>query len=187
MDLDSIENYLLEKDEDINLSFSEDESSDSSFSEILSESDGENLSECLPCLGQTLAIMVLHSDLFSAILKKLLLLYCFCVVHVFRLPINVVLCLPLLLLPSIFPVMDRYSKSFCLQMCPKNSNCLRLTFLIKDLVTFASFNTESFVLFSVHDIIIILLISHISVATSFLSISLLNVQHSHPYKSTDHT
>ncbi|KAG1673121.1 Spectrin beta chain [Nymphon striatum] len=52
-----------------------------------------------------------------------------------------------------------------INMCPKNSNCLRLTFLIKDLVTFASFNTESFVLFSVRDILIILLISHISVAS----------------------
>ncbi|KAG1714766.1 hypothetical protein GQR58_000832 [Nymphon striatum] len=68
--------------------------------------------------------------------------------------------------------MDRYSKSFCLQICPKNSNCLRLTFLIKDLVTFASFNTESFVLFSVHDILIILLISHISVASIFKTLLL---------------
>ncbi|KAG1714410.1 Exopolyphosphatase PRUNE1 [Nymphon striatum] len=46
MDSDSIENYILEEDEDVNLSFSEDVCSDSSFSEILSKSDGEGLSEC---------------------------------------------------------------------------------------------------------------------------------------------
>ncbi|KAG1688939.1 Cytosolic carboxypeptidase 1 [Nymphon striatum] len=62
MDSDSIENYLLEEDEDANLSFSEDESSDSSFSEILSESDSEDLkkgnSNILPVTDDNIQVLI---------------------------------------------------------------------------------------------------------------------------------
>ena len=41
----------------------------------------------------------------------------------------------------------------------------------------------SFDLFSVHDILIILLMYHISAASSLLSKPFINVQHSHPYRN----
>ena len=58
-------------------------------------------------------------------------------------------------------------------MCPRNSNCLFLIVLISDLSVSISLRIDSFDLFAVHDILIILLINHISAASSFFSISLL--------------
>ena len=40
--------------------------------------------------------------------------------------------------------------------------------------------------FSVHDILIILLMYHLSAASSLLSRSIVNVQHSHPCRRMDH-
>ena len=125
----------------------------------------------VPCLEQTLAIMALHSNLFSVNLMRSLLLPN-CSAHELRLSIKVVLCLPLLHLPSIFPVMDRCSKPLCRQICPKNFSCLFLIVLINDLSRLASLRTDSLDFFSVQDILIILLINHISTAANFLPISL---------------
>ena len=76
-----------------------------------------NLLLQVPCLEQTLAIMALLPNLFSVHLMRSLLLHN-CSAHELRLSIKVVLCLPLLRLPSIFPVMDRCSNPFCRQICP---------------------------------------------------------------------
>ena len=140
----------------------------------------------MPCLEQTLAIMSLQSHLFSVCLRRSHLLPVFDN-HEFRLPTNVILCRPLLRFPSIFPVRARCSKPLSRYMCPRNSNCLFLIFLISDLSVLISLRIDSFDLFSVHDILIILQINHISAASSFFSISLLIVQHSHPYRRIDHT
>ena len=99
----------------------------------------------VPCLEQALAIMALHSNLFSVYLMRSLMLPN-CSAHELRLSIKVVLCLPLLHLPSIFPVMNRCSKPFCRQTCLKNVSCL-LIVLINDLSRLASFRTASIYFF----------------------------------------
>ena len=65
--------------------------------------------------------------------------------------------------------------------------CIFLIVLISDPSILISLRIDLVDLFSVHDILIILLINHISAAPSFCSISFLIVQHSHPYKRIDHT
>ena len=64
--------------------------------------------------------------------------------------------------------------------CPKNSICLFLIVFNSDLWTFPSLNTFTLSFFSVHEILNIRLINHISAASIFLSMSLVIVQHSHP-------
>ena len=56
----------------------------------------------------------------------------------------------------------------------------------RDLLYPAIFITSSFDVFSVHDILIIFLVYHISAASSLLSRSFVNVQHTHPYRRMDH-
>ena len=70
---------------------------------------------------------------------------------------NVILCLPLLLVPSILPVRDKNSSPLWRHMCPKNFSCLFLIVFMRDLSWFVSSNIDSFVLFSFHDILTILL------------------------------
>ena len=122
----------------------------------------------VPCLEQTLAIMSLQSHLFSVCLRRSHLLPVFDN-HEFRLPTNVILCRSLLRFPSIFPVRARCSKPLSRYMCPRNSNCLFLIVLISDLSVLISLRIYSFDLFSVHDILIILLINHISAASMYVS------------------
>ena len=81
-------------------------------------------------------------------------------------------CLPLLLVPQIFPLNICFSSPSALFICPKKCSCLFLMVLRRDLL---------FDFFSVHDILIILPMYHISTASSLLSRSFVNVQHSHPY------
>ena len=97
-----------------------------------------------------------------------------------------VFCLPLLLVPHIFPLNICFSSPLHLFICPKNCSCLFLMVLSRDLLYPAIYITSSFDLFSVHDILIILLMYHISAASSLLSRSFVNVQHSHPYRRMDH-
>ena len=58
--------------------------------------------------------------------------------------------------------------------------------LSRDLLYPAISTTSSFEFFAVHDILIILLMYHISAASSLLSRSFVNVQQSHPYRRVDH-
>ena len=104
-----------------------------------------------------------------------------------RLDPNVILCLPLALLPSIFPRNTSFSKASCLSMCPKTFNCLFLTSAINSLLTPASSITLSFVILAVHGILSILLRNHISAASTRLLSSLFNVHASQPYNRTDQT
>ena len=140
----------------------------------------------VPCLEQTLAIMALQSHLLSVCLRRSHLLLVF-ENHEFRIPTNVILCRPLQRFPSIFPVRARCSKPLLRYMCPRNSSCLFLIVLISDLSVLISLRIDSCDIFSVHDILIILLISHISAASSSFSISLLIVHHSHLYRRIYHT
>ena len=137
-------------------------------------------------LVQASTIMDLHSSLSSASWINLLLGIRFLVAKAFRLLIYVVLCLPLLLFPSIFPQSTVFSSPFFLLMWPTNFSCLFLIVVISERFVSASCNTSSLVFLSVHDILISLLKNHISVASSFFSMLLEIVQHSHPYNRTDH-
>ena len=136
----------------------------------------------VPDLEQTLATMPLQTSLSSDNFKKFKPLLCSPVAELQRLSrkFNVIRCLPLSRLPSTLPVKDKNSKPLRLHTCPKNSICLFLIVFNSDLWTFPSFNTFTLVFFSVHEILNIRLINHISAASIFFSMSLVIVQHSHP-------
>ena len=115
-----------------------------------------NLSQ-MPCLEQTSAIMILHLSLSSVIRSKAMLFLLFPVTKKLKLSRNVILCLPLLLVPSILPVRDKNSSPLWRHMWPKNFGCLFHIVFMRDLSWFLFSNIDSFVLFSFHDILDILL------------------------------
>ena len=73
----------------------------------------------------------------------------------------------------------------CLYAKKKTCSFLFLMILSRDLLYPAISITSSFDFSSVHHILIILLTYHISAASSLLSRSFVNVQHSHPYSRMD--
>ena len=79
-----------------------------------------------------------------------------------------------------------FSSPSALFICPKKCSCLFLMVLNRDLVHSAISITSLFYFFSVHGILIILMMYLISAASSPLSWSFVNVQHSHPYRWMDH-
>ena len=107
----------------------------------------------VPCLEQALTTMDLHLFLSHEAFMNVVLLICFCVAQLLRLSIYVSRCLPLHLLPSIFPVILSCSNPPFLQTWPMNFICLFRIVLISDISMFAIFNTSWFVFFSVHDIL----------------------------------
>ena len=112
----------------------------------------------MPCLEQTSAIMILHLSLSSVIRSKAMLSLLFPVTKELKLSRNVILCLPpLLLVFSILPVRDKNSIPLWRHMCPKNFSYLFFIVFMRDLSWFVSSNIDSFVLFSFHDILNILL------------------------------
>ena len=134
----------------------------------------------MSCLEQALTVMVLHCLLSYEALMNELLLISFAVAHVFRLSTYVPRCRPLLLLPSIFPVIPRCSRPSFLYTWPMNFICLVRTVFIRDLCVFAISSTSWFDRFSVHDILIIHLENQICTASYFFWMLLLIVQLSHP-------
>ena len=119
----------------------------------------------VPDLEQTLAAMPLQTSLSSDNFKKCKPLLCPPVAELQRLWRNVIRCLPLSRLPSFLPVKDKNSKPLRLHTCPKNSICLFLIVSNSDLWTFPSLNIFTLVFFSVHEILNIRLINHISAAS----------------------
>jgi len=67
------------------------------------------------------------------------------------------LCLPLSLLPSIFPVVIKCSSLPLLHTCPTNLDCLFLTFVIILPFSSASFNTSSLVFLKTLDHVFLVL------------------------------
>ena len=124
----------------------------------------------MPHLFQALEIMILHTLLSDVFLMKLvLLLLLFRLVHVFKLVTKVSFCRPLLLSPSILPVIARCSISHFLQVYSINRNCLYLMIFKRYRSMFSSFSVSTFVFFSMHGILSILLINHICVASIVFS------------------
>ena len=89
-------------------------------------------------------------------------------------------------MPLILPQRTNFSRPLRLLMWPKNSSCLFLIALINDGSYSARLRTSLLLIFSVQEILKILRRNHISSATKRFSIVLLIVQHSQPYRSTDH-
>ena len=124
----------------------------------------------------TSAIMAFQPFLSSVLLISSLLGDSFLVRKLFRLSVYFVRYLPLLLVPQIFPLNIYFSSSSALFICPKNCSIF-LMVLSRDLLFPAISITSSFYFFSVHDILIFLLMYYISAASSLLSRSFVNVQH----------
>ena len=131
------------------------------------------------------AIIALQPSLSSVVLMSSLLRDSFCSVIIQAVSVFG-RCLPLLLVPHIFPLNICFSSPHALFICPKSCSCLLLMVLSRDLLYQAISITSSFDFFPVHDILIILLMFHISAPSSLLSRSSVNVQHSHPYRRMDH-
>ena len=123
--------------------------------------------------------MAFQSSMSSVPLMSSLLRDFFLVTKLFRLSVYFVRCLPMLLVPKIFPLNICFSSPSALLICPKNCNCLFLMFLIRDLLYPAIFITSSFDFLSINDILIILRMHHISAAPSLFSRSFVSVQRSH--------
>ena len=140
----------------------------------------------MPGLLQTSAIMASQSSLPSVLLMSSLLGYSFLVRKLFRLSVYFVRCLPVLLVPQISPLYFCFSSASAMFICPKNCSCPFLIALSRDLLYQTISITCSFDFFSVQDILIILLMYHISAASNLLSRSFVSVQHSHPYRRMDH-
>ena len=110
----------------------------------------------------------------------------FLVTKLFRLSVYLMHCLSLLLVPQIFLLNICFYSPSALFICPKSYSCLFLMVLSRDLLYPAISITSPFDIFSVHDILIILLMHHISAASSLLSWSFVSVQHSHPCRRINH-
>jgi len=93
----------------------------------------------VPCLLRTSATVTVHFSLSLAILIRST---SDMPVHLAMFFKNVVRCLPLSLLPSIFPVRKSSSKPSFLIMWPKNSNCLFLMIDSSLFSVFAFFRTS---------------------------------------------
>ena len=91
------------------------------------------------------------------------------VTKLLRLSVYFVRCLPLLLVPQIFQLNICFSSPSTLFICQKNCSCLFPMFLSRDLLYLAISISSSFEFFSAHDILIILVMYHISAASSLLS------------------
>ena len=87
----------------------------------------------VPGLLQTSAIMAFQSSLSSVLLMSSLLGKSFLVKMIFRLSLYFLRCLPLLLVPQIFPLNICFSIPSALFICPKNCSCLFLMVLSRDL------------------------------------------------------
>ena len=124
----------------------------------------------------------LQSSLSSVLLMSSLLGGSFLVTRLFRLSVYFVRCLLLLLVSQIFPLNICFSSPSALFICPKNFSCLFRMILSRDILYPAISITSSFDVFSVHDILIILLMYRISAASSLLFRSFVNNQHSHSYR-----
>ena len=140
----------------------------------------------VPGLLQTLAIMAFEPSLLSVLLMSSLLGDSFLVTKLFRLCILWVVFLCFWYHKSFHSIFVFLVHQLCLYAKKINCICLFLMVLSRDLLYPAISITSSFDFFSVHDILIILLIYHISAASGLLSRSFVNVQHSHPYRRMDH-
>ena len=90
---------------------------------------------------------------------------------------------PLLLFPSIFPVVNKCSSFPFLITWPRHSACLLLMLFISFLVLLAVFRISKLVLFSVHDTLSTLLKNHISIASMDVDVCFVIDHASHPYSS----
>ena len=105
----------------------------------------------VPGLLQTSAIMAFQLSLSPVLLMSSLLGDSFPVTKLFRLSVYFVCCLPLLLVPQIFPFSICFSSPTALFICQTNCTCLFLVVLSTGLLYPAISITSSFDFFSVHD------------------------------------
>ena len=102
------------------------------------------------------------------------------------LSIILILCLPLLFLPSTFTVKHKFSICCCLITCLRNLICLCFKLFNISLFDPLRCNTHSFERVSIQGILSTLLKNHISTASSFSSDVFLKVHDSYLYKSVDY-
>jgi len=110
--------------------------------------------------------------------------------HVLRLASHDVLLLPGDLLLSIFPCRIHWRSSYLFLfriICPKYWSFLHLTVIINSFSFLILRSTSTLVIFSVHDILKILLYNYSSNASNLFEVALVKVQVSAPYKRVENT
>ena len=134
----------------------------------------------VPSVVNRSAVMDLHrSRSCATLIQSLYDIF----VHSLMLSVHIVLGLPRPLLPFILPSISNRCIPSPLIICPKYWHFLFLIVFNNDLLVFILCKTSALVLCSFHDILNILLYSHISKASNFSDVTLVSVHVSAPYKS----
>ena len=136
----------------------------------------------VPSVVNRSAVMDLHhSRSCATLIQSLYDIF----VHSLMLSVHIVLGLPRPLLPFILPSISNRCIPSPLIICPKYWHFLFLIVFNNDLLVFILCKTSALVLCSFHDILDILLYSHISKASNLSDVTLVSVHVSAPYKSVD--
>ena len=136
----------------------------------------------VPSVVNRSAVMDLHrSRSCATLIQSLYDIF----VHSLMLSVHIVLGLPRPLLPFILPSISNRCTPSPLIICPKYWHFLFLIVFNNDLLVFILCKTSALVLCSFHDILNILLYSHISKASNLSDVTLVSVHVSAPYKSVD--
>ena len=136
----------------------------------------------VPSVVNRSAVMDLHrSRSCATLIQSLYDIF----VHSLMLSVHIVLGLPRPLLLFILPSISNRCIPSPLNICPKYWHFLFLIVFNNDLLVFILCKTSALVLCSFHDILNILLYSHISKASNLSDVTLVSVHVSAPYKSVD--
>ena len=98
----------------------------------------------VPDLLQTSAIMAFQSSQSSVLLMRSLLTDSFLVTKLFRIAVYIVRCLPLLLVPQIFPLNICFSSPSALFICPKNAAVILWLFWVGTFCNFTPWYASYF-------------------------------------------
>ena len=136
----------------------------------------------VPSVVNRSAVMDLHrSQSCATLIQSLYDIF----VHSLMLSVHIVPGLPRPFLPFILPSISNRCTPFPLIICPKYWYFLFLIVFNNDLFVLILCKTSPLVLCSFHDILNILLYSHISKASNLSDVTLVSVHVSAPYKSVD--
>ena len=144
------------------------------------ESQLQSRHHYVPSVVNRSAVMDLHrSRSCATLIQSLYDIF----VHSLMLSVHIFLGLPRPLLPFILPSISNRCTPFPLIICPKSWHFLFSIVSNNDLLVFILCKTSPLVLCSFHDILNILLYSHISKASNLSDVTLVSVHVSAPYSA----
>ena len=137
----------------------------------------------MPSVVNRSAVMDLHrSRSCATLIQSLYDIF----VQSLMLSVHIILGLPRPLLPFILPSIANRCTPYPLIICPKYWHFFFLIVFNNDLLIFILCKTSPLVLYSFHDILNMLLYSHIAKASNLSDVTLVSVHVSAPYNSVNH-